>query len=63
MGLLMLGVINMKVNMMNIGFIGERATGWELDFIILCAAVCILFTGPDTISLERMITDRTSGAR
>lgn len=60
MGVLMLGVINMKITMMNVGFIGEQTTGWELDFIVLCAVVCVLFTGPGRISLERLIANRRS---
>lgn len=60
MGVLMLGVINMKITMMNVGFIGEQTTGWELDFIILCAVVCVLLTGPGRISLERLIANRRS---
>lgn len=58
MGVLMLGVINMKINDMGVGFIAGQTTGWEMDFILLCAAVCILFTGPGKISLEKYLSDR-----
>jgi putative oxidoreductase len=60
MGILMLGVINMKITMMTAGFIGEQTTGWELDFIILCAVVCVFFTGPGKISLERVLSKRSN---
>ena len=52
MSVLMVGVINMKINVMHVGFIAGQTTGWELDFICLCSALCILFTGPGKISLE-----------
>ena len=56
MSVLMLGVINMKINVMHVGFIAGQTTGWEFDFICLCVALCILFTGPGKISLEKMIS-------
>ena len=56
MGILMLGVINMKINTMHVGFIGQQTTGWELDFTLLCAIVCILITGPGKISLQEVFS-------
>ena len=56
MSVLMLGVINMKINTMHMGFIGQQGTGWEFDFIVLCGALCILFSGPGKISLERLFS-------
>ena len=56
MSVLMLGVINMKINTMHMGFIGSQGTGWEFDFLVLCGALCVLFSGPGKISLERMLS-------
>ncbi len=56
MSLLMVGVINMKINTWHLGFIAQQSTGWELDFIILCALLCILFVGPGKISLEKFFS-------
>ncbi len=57
MSVLMIGVINMKINMMHVGFIEMqgKGTGWEFDFIILCVTLCILITGPGKISLEHFL--------
>ena len=62
MSVLMLGVINMKITMMHASFIGEQTTGWELDFIVLCSALCILFTGPGKISLEKFFSKEQPNA-
>ena len=56
MSVLMVGVINMKINVMHVGFIAGQTTGWELDFLVLCSALCLLFTGPGKISLERFVS-------
>jgi len=56
MSVLMLGVINMKINVMHVGFIAGQTTGWELDFLVLCSALCILFTGPGKISLKNLMS-------
>jgi putative oxidoreductase len=62
MGVLMLGVINMKINMMQVGFVGAQTTGWELDFVLLCAVLCVLLTGPGRLSLERFLEERPNRA-
>ena len=59
MGILMLGVIDMKIGAMHVGFIGEQTTGWELDFILLCGTVCVLLTGPGKISLGSLLSKKT----
>ena len=56
MSVLMIGVINMKINVMHVSFIAGQTTGWEFDFLVLCAALCILFVGPGKISLEKMLS-------
>ena len=56
MSVLMVGVINMKINVMHVGFIAGQTTGWEFDFLVLCSALCLLFTGPGKISLERLVS-------
>jgi putative oxidoreductase len=56
MSLLMLAVINMKINTMHLGFIAQQSTGWELDFTLLCALLCILLVGPGKFSLEKFFS-------
>ena len=60
MSVLMLGVINMKINTLHLGFIAYQSTGWELDLLVLCAVLCILFTGPGKISLETFLSKKQS---
>lgn len=56
MSLLMLIVINMKINIMHLGFIAQQSTGWELDFTLFCALLCILLVGPGKFSLEKFFS-------
>jgi uncharacterized membrane protein YphA (DoxX/SURF4 family) len=56
MSLLMLAVINMKINMMHLDFIAQQSTGWELDFTLLCALLCILLVGSGKFSLEKFFS-------
>lgn len=56
MSILMLAVINMKINTMHLGFIAQQSTGWEFDFILLCASICILLVGPGKFSIEKFFT-------
>jgi len=56
MSILMVLVINMKITVQHIGFIGDKATGWEFDFVILAGALCILLVGPGKISLQRFFS-------
>ena len=56
MAVVMLGVINMKINSMHTGFIGQKGTGWELDFLVLCSALCILFVGTGKYTITKLFS-------
>jgi len=49
----MLGAIRLKAGQMKKGFGGSD--GWEFEFVILVAAVALLFMGAGRISLDRVL--------
>ena len=49
----MLGAIRLKAGQMKKSFTGDG--GWELDFIILAAAIAVLFLGAGRVSLDRVL--------
>jgi len=49
----MLGAIRLKVTQMHKGFSG--ADGWEFEYVILAAALALVFTGAGRISLDRVL--------
>jgi len=49
----MLGAIRLKAGQMKKGFGGSD--GWEFEFVILVAAVALLFLGAGRISLDRVL--------
>lgn len=49
LSVVMLGAIYFKTQKWNKGFTGEN--GWELDFIVLAAAIAVLLGAPATYSL------------
>jgi len=51
--LVMLGAIRLKVTQMHKGFSG--ADGWEFEYVILAAALALVFTGAGRISLDRVL--------
>ena len=51
-GMVMLGAIYHKMFKWKISFFAMDKTGWEFDFILLGAAVAILFLGAGAISLD-----------
>lgn len=53
LSIVMIGAINLKMNVMNLGFTEQQGTGWEFDFLILACLVTLLFTGAGKFSLGR----------
>ena len=51
-GLIMLGAIYYKVFKWKISFFSADKCGWEFDFILLGAAISIIFLGAGEISLD-----------
>ena len=49
----MLGAIRLKAGQMGKRFTGDG--GWELDFIILAAAIAVLFMGAGRFALDRVL--------
>jgi len=49
----MLGAIRLKAGQMGKRFTGDG--GWELDFIILAAAIAVLFMGAGRLALDRVL--------
>lgn len=51
--IIMLGAIRLKAVQMRRGFGGDG--GWELDFVLLTAALALVVLGAGTISLDRLL--------
>jgi len=51
--IIMVGAIRLKAIQMHKGFSGEG--GWEFEFLLLVAAVALVFLGPGNISLDRVL--------
>lgn len=45
-----------KIRFMKIGFVGQQATGWEFDFLILGVSLALLITGSGALSLDGMMS-------
>ncbi|MBI3004846.1 MAG: DoxX family protein [Ignavibacteriales bacterium] len=52
LSIVMLGAINMKIFAMGLKFMEMQSTGWEFDFLIFCALVCVLTSGPGKYSVD-----------
>ncbi len=50
---IMLGAIRLKAAQMHRGFSVDG--GWELDFMLLTAAIALVFLGAGAISLDRLL--------
>ena len=53
LAIIMLGAIRLKAIQMRKRFTGDG--GWELDFIILAAAVALVISGAGKLSLDRVL--------
>jgi len=51
--IIMLGAIRLKAVQMHRGFTGDG--GWELDFMLLAAAVALFISGAGRLSLDRVL--------
>ena len=51
LSIVMLGALYHKIFKWKMKFIEEKATGWELDLVLLAAALFILTFGPGSITL------------
>jgi putative oxidoreductase len=51
--IIMLGAIRLKAVQMRRGFSADG--GWELDFLLLTAAVALFFLGAGAISIDRLL--------
>jgi putative oxidoreductase len=56
LSIIMIGAINSKINVMNIGFMARQGTGWEFDFLILSSVICLLFLGAGKISVDKILS-------
>jgi len=53
LAIIMLGAIRLKALQMHRRFTGDG--GWELDFILLAAAIALFISGAGKLSLDRML--------
>ena len=53
LAIIMLGAIRLKAMQMHRRFTGDG--GWELDFILLAAAIALLISGAGRLSLDRVL--------
>jgi putative oxidoreductase len=51
--IVMLGAIRLKAGQMHKGFSGDG--GWELDFVILAAAIALIILGAGGLSLDHVV--------
>ncbi len=55
LGLIMLGAIYFKTQKWHIPFMTNTNTGWEYDFLILCAVAALFFLGAGNFSLDTVV--------
>jgi putative oxidoreductase len=53
LAIIMLGAIRLKAVQMHRGFTGDG--GWELDVVLLAAAVALFISGAGSLSLDRVL--------
>jgi len=52
--LVMIGALSIH-RKMNVTFISQTTTGWEIDLIVLLISLSLLFTGPGLFSIDHFI--------
>lgn len=52
MAIIMVGTIHAKILQMNMDFIGNQGTGWELDLVILGSALLLTAVGAGRFSID-----------
>lgn len=52
LSIIMIGVLNLKINVMHLGFMARQGTGWEFEIMILAGLLCLLLLGPGKISVD-----------
>lgn len=55
LSIVMIGAINMKINVMHLGFMARQGTGWEFEIMILAGLICILFLGSGKFSVDKIL--------
>jgi putative oxidoreductase len=53
LGIIMIGAIQFKMGQMHKKFSVEG--GWEFDLILLAAAIALLFSGADSLGMDRVL--------
>lgn len=54
LSIIMVGAIFMKITVFKIGFIGQKATGWELDLLVLVSNIHLLLSGAGQYSVDSL---------
>ncbi len=52
LAIIMAGAIYFKINVMNVGFAPQNATGWEFDLVLLAANLAIATVGAGCLALD-----------
>ena len=55
LGVVMVGALYYKIAVWKIPFGAMDKTGWELDFVLLAAALTLFFSGAGSISLDALL--------
>ena len=52
---MLIAITHGHIRMAKARFSGGETIGWEFEFLLLCGALTLFFTGPGLISLDRLI--------
>ena len=53
--IMLVAIFLAKRRFMKVGFVGQQATGWEFDFMVLAGAIALLFMGAGSIALDAVL--------